>query len=73
MKAPRKGTGQRRDSTGTRNRKESLSTPRPPGDKRGVIRERDSSNNGARGGDGRFLRSHVVQATAADEPGRAAG
>lgn len=76
MKALRKGTDQRwgGDSTGTRDRKESLSPP-PPGDNRGVIHERDSSNNGARGGGERFLRSHVVQATAAlaDEPGRAAG
>lgn len=49
--------------------------PLTPGDNRGVIHERDSSNNGARGGVERFLRSHVVQATAAlaDEPGRAAG
>lgn len=47
----------------------------PPGDNRGVIHERDSSNNGARGGVERFLRSHVVQVTAAlaDEPGRAVG
>lgn len=31
--------------------------PPAPGDKRGVIHKRDSSNNGARGGVGRFLRS----------------
>lgn len=63
---------------GSRDRKESLSTQTPsttPRDSFGLIHMRDSSNNSAKGGLERFLRSHVVHAAAAlsDEPGRAAG